>query len=277
MGIKAYKPTSPGRRFQTVQTFDDITTNEPHKPLVENLHRSGGRNNHGELTSWWRGGGHKRLYRIIDFKRDKKDIPGKVSTIEYDPNRSARIALVTYSDGEKRYILQPLGLKVGDAVIAGDNVDILPGNALPLKNIPLGTMLHNVELKPGKGGQIARSAGSSVQLVAKEGDYASVKMPSGEIRHIAMVCYATVGQVGNIDHENVSIGKAGRNRWLGKRPHNRGVVMNPVDHPHGGGEGKTSGGRHPVSPWGLPTKGYKTRNRKQTDKFIVQRRPKGVR
>ena len=277
MPIKAYKPTSPGRRFQTVQTFDDITTTEPHKPLVENLHRSGGRNNHGELTSWWRGGGHKRLYRIIDFKRDKKDIPGKVSTIEYDPNRSARIALVTYTDGEKRYILQPLGLKVGDAVIAGDNVDILPGNALPLKNIPLGTMLHNVELKPGKGGQIARSAGSSVQLVAKEGDYASVKMPSGEIRHIAMVCYATVGQVGNIDHENVSIGKAGRNRWLGKRPHNRGVVMNPVDHPHGGGEGKTSGGRHPVSPWGLPTKGYKTRNRKSTDKFIVQRRPKGVR
>jgi large subunit ribosomal protein L2 len=277
MPIKAYKPTSPGRRFQTVQTFDDITTSKPHKPLVENLHRSGGRNNHGELTSWWRGGGHKRLYRIIDFKRDKKDIPGKVSTIEYDPNRSARIALVTYGDGEKRYILQPVGLKVGDSVVAGDNVDILPGNALPLKNIPLGTMLHNVELKPGKGGQIARSAGSSVQLVAKEGDYASVKMPSGEIRHIAMVCYATVGQVGNIDHENVSIGKAGRNRWLGKRPHNRGVVMNPVDHPHGGGEGKTSGGRHPVSPWGLPTKGYKTRNRKSTDKFIVQRRPKGAR
>jgi large subunit ribosomal protein L2 len=277
MPIKAYKPTSPGRRFQTVQTFDDITTSDPHKPLVETLHRSGGRNNHGELTSWWRGGGHKRLYRIIDFKRDKKDIPGKVSTIEYDPNRSARIALVTYSDGEKRYILQPNGLKVGDAVISGDNVDILPGNALPLKNIPLGTMLHNVELKPGKGGQIARSAGSSVQLVAKEGDYASVKMPSGEIRHIAMVCYATVGQVGNLDHENVSIGKAGRSRWLGRRPHNRGVVMNPVDHPHGGGEGKTSGGRHPVSPWGLPTKGYKTRNRKSTDKFIVQRRPKGAR
>jgi large subunit ribosomal protein L2 len=277
MGIRTYKPTSPGRRFQTVQTFDDITTNEPHKPLVETLHRSGGRNNHGELTSWFRGGGHKRLYRIIDFKRDKKDIPGKVATIEYDPNRSARIALVTYADGEKRYILQPLGLKVGDTVVAGDNVDILPGNALPLKNIPLGTMLHNVELKPGKGGQIARSAGSSVQLVAKEGDYASVKMPSGEIRHIAMVCYATVGQVGNLDHENVSIGKAGRSRWLGRRPHNRGVVMNPVDHPHGGGEGKTSGGRHPVSPWGLPTKGYKTRNRKATDKFIVQRRPKGAR
>ncbi|HTG89315.1 MAG TPA: 50S ribosomal protein L2 [Vicinamibacterales bacterium] len=277
MGIRTYKPTSPGRRFQTVQTFDDLTTSKPHKPLVENLHRSGGRNNHGELTSWWRGGGHKRLYRIIDFKRDKKDIPGTISTIEYDPNRSARIALVTYSDGEKRYILQPLGLKVGDSVVAGDNVDILPGNALPLKNIPLGTMLHNVELKPGKGGQIARSAGSSVQLVAKEGDYASVKMPSGEIRHIAIVCYATVGQVGNLDHENVSIGKAGRSRWLGRRPHNRGVVMNPVDHPHGGGEGKTSGGRHPVSPWGLPTKGYKTRNRKATDKFIVQRRPKGAR
>jgi large subunit ribosomal protein L2 len=277
MAIRPYKPTSPGRRFQTVQTFDDITTKEPHKPLVETLHRSGGRNNHGELTSWWRGGGHKRQYRIIDFKRDKKDIPGKVATIEYDPNRSARIALITYADGEKRYILQPSGVKVGDAVIAGDNVDILPGNALPLKNIPLGTMLHNVELKPGKGGQIARSAGSSVQLVAKEGDYASVKMPSGEIRHIAIVCYATIGQVGNLDHENVSIGKAGRSRWLGKRPHVRGVVMNPVDHPHGGGEGKTSGGRHPVSPWGLPTKGYKTRNRKSTDKFIVQRRPKGVR
>ena len=261
----------------TVQTFDDITTDRPYKPLTESQKVSGGRNSTGELTSWWRGGGHKRLYRIIDFKRDKRNIPATVATIEYDPNRSARIALVTYADGEKRYILQPLGLKVGDAVIAGDNVDILPGNALPLKNIPLGTMLHNVELKPGKGGQIARSAGSSVQLVSKEGDYASVKMPSGEIRHIAMVCYATVGQVGNIDHENVSIGKAGRNRWLGWRPHNRGVVMNPVDHPHGGGEGKTSGGRHPVSPWGLPTKGYKTRNRKSTDKFIVQRRPKGAR
>jgi large subunit ribosomal protein L2 len=261
----------------TVLTYDEITTSTPHKPLVETLHSSGGRNNHGELTSWWRGGGHKRQYRIIDFKRDKKDIPGRVETVEYDPNRSARIALITYADGEKRYILQPNGLKVGDAVISGDNVDILPGNALPLKNIPLGTLLHNVELKPGKGGQIARSAGSGVQLVAKEGDYASVKMPSGEIRHIAMVCYATIGQVGNLDHENVSIGKAGRQRWLGKRPHVRGVVMNPVDHPHGGGEGKTSGGRHPVSPWGLPTKGYKTRNRKSTDKFIVQRRPKGPR
>jgi large subunit ribosomal protein L2 len=277
MPIKIYKPTSPARRYHTVLVNDDITTSKPHKPLVEKLDQSGGRNNHGEITSWWRGGGHKRLYRIIDFKRDKLDIPGTVATIEYDPNRSSRIALVNYADGEKRYILQPAGLKVGDKIIASENADILLGNALPLKNIPLGTILHNVELKPGKGGQIARSAGSSVQLVAKEGDYASVKMPSGEIRHVAIVCYATIGQVGNSDHENVSIGKAGRSRWLGNRPHNRGVVMNPVDHPHGGGEGKTSGGRHPVSPWGLPTKGYKTRNNKATDKFIVQRRPKGVR
>ena len=274
MPVRKFNPTSPGQRFQTVQTFEDITTSEPYKPLVEPLHQSGGRNNRGHLTSWWRGGGHKRMYRIIDFKRDKRDIPAKVSTIEYDPNRTARIALVTYADGEKRYILQPIGLKVGDTIIAGPNVDILPGNSLPLKNIPLGTLIHNVELKSGKGGQIARSAGSSVQLVAKEGEYASVKMPSGEIRNINIECYATVGQVGNLDHENVSIGKAGRSRWLGQRPHVRGVAMNPVDHPLGGGEGKTSGGRHPVSPWGLPTKGYKTRNRKTTDKFIVQRRPK---
>ena len=274
MPIRKYNPTSPGRRFQTVQVFDEITTTEPYKPLVEPLRKSGGRNNHGELTSWWRGGGHKRNYRIIDFKRDKRDIPAKVATIEYDPNRSSRIALLTYADGEKRYILQPAGLKVGDTIVSGDNVDILPGNALPLKNIPLGTQIHNVELKPGKGGQIARSAGSSVQLVAKEGDYASVKMPSGEIRKINVECLATIGQVGNVDHENVSIGKAGRSRWLGKRPHVRGVAMNPVDHPLGGGEGKTSGGRHPVSPWGQPTKGYKTRNRKATDRFIVQRRQK---
>jgi large subunit ribosomal protein L2 len=274
MGIRNYKPTSSGRRFQTVQTFDEITAKQPYKPLTEPVRPSGGRNNHGELTTWWRGGGHKRNYRRIDFKRDKHDIPAKVATIEYDPNRSARIALLTYADGEKRYILQPLGLKVGDTIVSGENVDILPGNALPLKNIPLGTMVHNVELKPGKGGQIARSAGSAVQVVAKEGEYASVKMPSGEIRHINIVCFATVGQVGNIDHENVSIGKAGRSRWLGKRPHVRGVAMNPVDHPLGGGEGKTSGGRHPVSPWGLPTKGYKTRNRKRTDRFIVQRRRK---
>jgi large subunit ribosomal protein L2 len=274
MGIRKYKPTSSGRRFQTVQTFEEITAKEPYKPLTEPLRPSGGRNNHGEQTVWWRGGGHKRAYRLIDFRRDKRDIPARVETIEYDPNRSARIALVTYADGEKRYILHPFGLKVGDAIVAGDNVDILPGNALPLKNIPLGTMVHNVELKVGKGGQIARSAGSAVQVVAKEGDYASVKMPSGEIRHISIECIATVGQVGNIDHENVSIGKAGRSRWLGKRPHVRGVAMNPVDHPLGGGEGKTSGGRHPVSPWGLPTKGYKTRNQKRTDRFIVQRRQK---
>ena len=274
MAIRNYNPTSPGRRFQTAPTFDEITTSTPHKPLLEPLKKSGGRNNTGEVTMWWRGGGHKRHYRIIDFKRDKLEIPGKVSTVEYDPNRSARIALVTYADGEKRYILHPVGVKVGDTIIAGVNVDILPGNCLPLKNIPLGTMLHNVELKPGKGGQIARSAGSSVQLVAKEGGYASVKMPSGEIRLIGIECVATVGQVGNIDHENVSIGKAGRNRWKGKKPHVRGVAMNPVDHPLGGGEGKTSGGRHPVTPWGVPTKGYKTRNHKQTDRFIVQRRKK---
>jgi large subunit ribosomal protein L2 len=257
-----------------VQTFEHVTESEPYKPLTEPLHKSGGRNNCGEITIWWRGGGHKRTYRIIDFKRDKQNIPGKVATIEYDPNRSAWIALVHYADGEKRYILQPLGLKVGDTVVAGEAVDILPGNALPLKNIPLGTMVHNVEMRPGKGGQIARSAGSSVQVVAKEGDYASVKMPSGEIRLIRQVCLATVGQVGNLDHENVSFGKAGRSRWLGKRPHVRGVAMNPVDHPLGGGEGKTSGGRHPVTPWGMPTKGYKTRNRKATDAFIVQRRKK---
>ena len=274
MPIRKNKPTSPGRRFQTVQVSSDITATKPYKPLTEPLPRSGGRNNHGEITSWWRGGGHKRTYRIIDFKRDKKDIPAKISTIEYDPNRSARIALVTYADGEKRYILQPAGLKVGDSIVMGDKVDILPGNTLPLKNIPLGTLVHNVELRPGKGGQIARSAGSAVQVVAKEGRYASVKMPSGELRLVMMDCLATVGQVGNLDHEKVSIGKAGRNRWLGKRPHVRGVAMNPVDHPLGGGEGKAAGGRHPVSPWGQPTKGFKTRRRKVTDRFILKRRTK---
>jgi len=274
MPIRKFNPTSPGTRFKTVQTFDEITTTEPYKPLVEKLHRSGGRNNQGELTSWWRGGGHKRMYRIIDFKRDKHGIAAKVTTVEYDPNRSARIALLAYADGEKRYILHPIGLKVGDSIVSGPAADILPGNALPLRNIPLGTLIHNVELRPGKGGQIARSAGSSVQLVAKDGDYASVKMPSSEVRKIFIECYATIGQVGNLDHENVSIGKAGRSRWLGKRPHVRGVAMNPVDHPLGGGEGKTSGGRHPVSPWGQPTKGFKTRSRKTTDKFIVQRRQK---
>ena len=275
MPIRTYKPTSPGRRFQTVQVFDEITATRPHKPLTEPLKKSGGRNNRGELSSWWRGGGHKRVYRVIDFKRDKKDIPGKVSTIEYDPNRSARIALVTYADGEKRYILQPLGLKVGDTIVAGVNVDILPGNTLPLKNIPLGTLLHNVELKPGKGGQIARSAGSSRAAGGQGrrvrlGEDAVGRDPPDQL----LECIATIGQVGNVDHENVSIGKAGRSRWLGKRPHVRGVAMNPVDHPLGGGEGKTSGGRHPVTPWGQPTKGYKTRNNKTTDKFIVTRRKK---
>src|ERR671911_2044092 len=218
MPIRKYNPTSPGRRFQTVQVSDEITTTEPQKPLVEPLRKSGGRNSRGELTSWWRGGGHKRNYRVIDFKRDKREIPATVSTVEYDPNRSARIALLTYADGEKRYILQPLGLKVGDTIIAGENVDILTGNCLPLKNIPLGTMVHNVELKQGRGGQMARSAGAAVQVVAKEGDYVSVKTPSGEIRKVFHECMATVGQVGNIDHENVSIGKAGRSRWLGKKP-----------------------------------------------------------
>jgi len=274
MPIRKYNPTSPGRRFQTVQTFDEITTSRPHKPLLEPQKRASGRNNQGRISVRHRGAGEKTHYRIIDFKRDKADIPATVSTIEYDPNRSSHIALLTYADGEKRYILQPAGVKVGDSVVSGTSVDILPGNALPLKNVPLGTMVHNVELKPGKGGQIARSAGSAVQVVAKEGEYASVKMPSGEIRKINVECLATVGQVGNVDHENVSIGKAGRSRWLGKRPHVRGVAMNPVDHPLGGGEGKTSGGRHPVSPWGQPAKGYKTRNRKATDRFIVQRRPK---
>ena len=274
MPIRSYKPTSPGRRFQTGQTSDEITASKPYKPLTEPLRKSGGRNNTGELTSWWRGGGHKRNYRVIDFKRDKRDIPARVTTVEYDPNRSARIALVTYADGEKRYILHPVGVKVGDTIVAGNNVDILPGNALPIRNIPLGTEVHNVELKPGKGGQLARSAGSSVQVVAKEGDYATVKLPSSEVRFVSLDCMATVGQVGNVDHENVSVGKAGRSRWLGRRPHVRGVAMNPVDHPLGGGEGKTSGGRHPVSPWGMPTKGFKTRNRKATDQFIITRRPK---
>ena len=272
MAIRKYKPTSPGRRFQSVADFTEITTDRPHRPLTKPLKKSGGRNNRGELTSWWRGGGHKRAYRVIDFRRDKRDVPGKVSTIEYDPNRSARIALVTYADGEKRYILQPLGLKVGDTVVASTKVDILPGNAMPLKNMPLGTLVHNVELRPGKGGQIARSAGSSVQVVAKEGKYVTVRLPSGETRLVTPEGLATVGQVGNVDHGNVSIGKAGRNRWRGKKPHVCGNAMNPVDHPLGGGEGHAAGGRHPVSPWGQPAKGYKTRRRKPSDRFILQRK-----
>ena len=274
MAIRKYKPTSAGRRFQTVQTFDEITTDQPHKPLTRPLKKSGGRNSNGELTVWWRGGGHKRTYRVIDFKRDKLGVPATVTTVEYDPNRSARISLVSYADGEKRYVLHPAGLKVGATIVSGPDVDILPGNALPLQSIPLGTMVHNVELRPGKGGQLARGAGASVQVVAKEGKYVTVRLPSGETRLIMPRCMATIGQVGNVDHENVSIGKAGRNRWLGHRPHVRGIAMNPVDHPLGGGEGHSAGGRHPVSPWGMPAKGFKTRHKKPSDRFILQRKKK---
>jgi large subunit ribosomal protein L2 len=272
MAIKTYRPTTQTLRYRTTLVNDDLTTSKPHKPLLEPKTRTGGRRNSGNITSRFRGGGNKRQLRIIDFKRDKQWIPATVASIEYDPNRSARIALLSYADGEKRYILQPDGLKVGQKVVSGPEADILVGNALPLRNVPPGTTVHNVELRPGKGAQMVRSAGGSAQLVAKEGDYALVKLPSGETRKVLLDCMATIGQVGNLDHENVTIGKAGRTRWLGKRPHNRGVTMNPVDHPHGGGEGKTSGGRHPVTPWGQPTRGYKTRNNKRTDAFIVGRR-----
>src|SRR5271168_4256345 len=274
MAIKTYRPTTPTRRFTTTTVNADLTTNRPYKPLTEPKRRASGRRNSGDLTIWHRGGGHKRRLRIIDFKRDKAGVPATVASIEYDPNRSARIALLNYADGEKRYIVYPVGLKVGAKVVSGPEADILVGNALPLRNIPPGTQIHNLELKPGKGAQMVRSAGGAAQLVAKEEEYALVKLPSGEIRKVSQDCMATIGQVGNLDHENVTIGKAGRSRWLGKRPHNRGVSMNPVDHPHGGGEGKTSGGRHPVTPWGQPTRGYKTRNNKRTDKFIVSRRSK---
>jgi large subunit ribosomal protein L2 len=274
MGIKKLSPTSPARRYQTYLTNDELTTSEPYKPLLSTKKRTSGRNNLGKMTVRHRGGGHKRHYRIVDFKRDKTGIPGKVATLEYDPNRSARIALINYVDGEKRYILAPVGLQVGQSILSGPEADILTGNALPIKNIPLGTQVHNIELKPGKGGQMARSAGSFAQLVAKEGGMAQLRLPSGEIRLVSVDCMATVGQVGNVEHENVSVGKAGRTRWKGIRPTVRGVAMNPVDHPHGGGEGKTSGGRHPVTPWGQPTRGYKTRNNKRTDKFIVKRRTK---
>ena len=274
MAIKTYRPITPTLRFQTSLVNDDLTTNRPHKPLVETRKRTGGRRNSGDLTIRHQGGGHKQKIRIIDFKRDKFGVPGRVATIEYDPNRSGRIALVHYADGEKRYILQPVGLKVGATVSSGPEADILVGNALPLKNIPAGTTVHAIELRPGKGAQMARSAGAQAQLVAKEGDYALLKLPSGETRKVLVECLATVGQVGNTDHENISIGKAGRKRWMGIRPTNRGVAMNPVDHPHGGGEGKTSGGRHPVTPWGQPTRGYKTRNNKRTDAFIISRRAK---
>lgn len=272
MGLKTFRPSTPSLRFKTVTTFEDITKNEPEKSLLLPKLRTGGRNNLGRLAVRHRGGGHKRLYRVLDFKRDKFGIPARVAAIEYDPNRSARIALLHYKDGEKRYIVQPLGLQVGATVVSGPEADILVGNALPLKNIPLGTTIHNIELRRGKGAQLARSAGSAAQLVAKEGDYAQVKMPSGEVRQVHVECLATVGQVGNLDHGNVTVGKAGRSRWLGKRPAVRGVAMNPVDHPHGGGEGKTSGGRHPVTPWGQPTRGYKTRNNKRTDRFIIKRK-----
>jgi large subunit ribosomal protein L2 len=274
MAIKTYRPYTPSIRYRTNIVNDDLTTDRPHKPLVESKKRTGGRRNSGDITIWHRAGGHKRKLRVIDFKRDKAGIPATVLSVEYDPNRSARIALLSYADGEKRYILQPVGLSVGQKLMSGPDADILVGNALPLKNIPAGTTVHNIELKPGKGAQMVRSAGGSAQLVAKEGDWALIKLPSGETRKVMIDCMATIGQVGNLDHENVSIGKAGRTRWLGRKPVNRGVVMNPVDHPHGGGEGKTSGGRHPVTPWGQPTRGYKTRNNKRTDKFIVQRRSK---
>lgn len=272
MGIRQIRPNNPASRFQTFQDFAEVTAERPLKALTSGKARSGGRNNKGQQTSWFRGGGHKRRYRAIDFKRDKAGVPGKIATIEYDPNRSARIALVHYADGDKRYILAPEGLVIGMEVVAGENAEINVGNALPLKGIPLGTVIHNIELKRGKGGQMVRSAGAGAQLMAREGSYAQVKLPSGEVRKVHVDCYATIGQVGNLDHENVSFGKAGRRRWLGRRPHNRGVTMNPVDHPMGGGEGKTSGGRHPCTPWGVPTKGFKTRNNKRTDGMIVRRR-----
>ncbi|OGU18418.1 MAG: 50S ribosomal protein L2 [Geobacteraceae bacterium GWC2_53_11] len=274
MAIKSYNPTSAGRRHQTCSAFDEITKTTPEKSLLVSLKKSGGRNSNGRITSRHQGGGHKQKYRIIDFRRDKRSIPATVASIEYDPNRSARIALLNYVDGEKRYILAPLDLKVGDVVISGPEADIKPGNSLPLRSIPLGTVIHNIELKIGKGAQLARSAGTFAQLMSKEGKYSQVKLPSGEVRLVLQDCYATIGQVGNTDHENVNIGKAGRSRWLGKRPKVRGVAMNPVDHPHGGGEGRTSGGRHPVTPWGIPTKGYKTRTNKTSDRFIVKKRSK---
>src|SRR5574338_1323670 len=273
MSIKKLTPTSAARRYQTYLTRDELTLGAvPEKSLLEPKKRISGRNNDGRITVRRRGGGHKRFYRVVDFKRDNAGVPGRVTQIEYAPNRAAHIALITYLDGEKRYIIAPTGLEVGKTIMSGAEADILPGNTLPLINIPLGTQIHNIELRPGKGGQMARSAGTFAQLVAKEGEDAQLRMPSGEVRRVPLVCKATVGQVGNIEHENVSLGKAGRSRWLGKRPHNRGVTMNPVDHPHGGGEGRSSGGRHPCSPWGQLAKGLKTRNNKRTDGMIVKRR-----
>lgn len=273
MGIRKLKPNTPGTRFMSVSTFDEVTKTTPEKSLLLPLKKSGGRNNLGRVTSRHRGGGHKRLYRIIDFKRDKTGVPGSVKAIEYDPNRTCRIALIYYKDGDKRYILAPDGLKVGDTIVSGSGSEIKVGNALPLKEIPVGSFIHNVELKPGKGGQLGRSAGCSLQLLARESEYAQVRLPSGEVRLISVKCMATYGTVGNSEHENLSLGKAGRSRWMGIRPHVRGVAMNPVDHPMGGGEGKTSGGGHPVSPWGQAAKGLKTRRPKNpSNKYIVKRR-----
>ncbi len=274
MPVKSFKPFTPTRRFQTYLTRDEVTKETPEKSLTSGKKRTGGRDSRGLISSRFRGGGHKQSYREIDFKRDKHGVPAKVAAVEYDPNRTALIALLHYADGEKRYILAPVGLEVGRTVSSGPQADILIGNALPLQNIPAGTVVHNIELRPGKGGQMARSAGAQAQLVSKEGGVALLKLPSGEVRRVQAECMATIGQVGNLEHENVSLGKAGRSRWLGKRPHNRGVSMNPVDHPHGGGEGKTSGGRHPVTPWGQPTRGFKTRNNKRTDRWIVTRKSK---
>lgn len=272
MAMKKYKPTSAGRRFQTRVVRVSTGENAPHKPLLDVKQRTGGRDNRGFLAVRHRGGGHKRRYRVIDFRRDKIGVPAKVETVEYDPNRSANIALLCYADGDRRYILAPDGIRVGDRLLAAPEADIVPGNALPLKAIPLGTTIHNVELRRFKGGQMARSAGAGAQLMAREGAWALVRLPSGEVRKVDVECYATIGQVGNLEHENESTGKAGRNRWRGWRPTVRGVAMNPVDHPHGGGEGKTSGGRPSVTPWGVPTKGKKTRNNPRTDAFIVRRR-----
>jgi large subunit ribosomal protein L2 len=275
MGTKTYRPVTAGLRHRTGHTFEELTTGHPHKPLLKSFSKSGGRDSRGRLSIRNRGGGHKRLYRIIDFKRDKIDIPGAIETVEYDPNRSAFISLVKYRDGERRYVLSPLNLKVGQEVVSSNTqVDILPGNAMPLRFIPLGTIIHNIEMKKDKGGQIAKTAGAGAQILAKEGDYAQVRLPSSEIRKIHLDCRATIGQIGNLDHQNISIGKAGRSRWMGWKPHVRGTAMNPVDHPHGGGEGKSKGGRHPVSPEGIPTKGYKTRRNKRTQVFIVRRRSK---
>ncbi|MBW2369235.1 MAG: 50S ribosomal protein L2 [Deltaproteobacteria bacterium] len=274
MAVRKVKPTSPGRRFQAFETFEEITKKRPEKSLLKKLKKSGGRNANGRITCRHRGGGQKRHYRVIDFKRDKTGIPAKVAAIEYDPNRTTRIALLHYVDGEKRYILAPVNLAVGSTVMSGSDADIQPGNSLPLKNIPLGTHIHNIELRQGTGGQLVRSAGTFAQLMAKEDPYALVKLPSGEVRMIRINCQATIGQLGNVMNENISLGKAGRKRWLGRRPKVRGVAMNPVDHPMGGGEGRSSGGRHPCSPWGMPTKGFRTRKNKRSDRFIVKRRTK---